>query len=95
MIIMNHYIYVIYYFFFTSLLCVFHFIPLLLIKYFLKIYKYNEQRFGLINCMIMTTKIIMVCHFTIIFMTQNQIFTIQEVLKFISFKIFIIFMLIL
>jgi len=38
---------------------------------------------------------IMVCHFTINFMTQMQNFTIQGDLKFISFKKSIMFMLIL
>jgi hypothetical protein len=38
---MNHYIYVIYQVSFTSLLCIFHFIILLLIKCLLKIYKHN------------------------------------------------------
>ncbi len=57
-------------FFFTLLLCIFHYITLLLIKCLLKISKHNEQWFWPIHSMVMMMKKIMVCHFTIIFMTQ-------------------------
>jgi hypothetical protein len=61
-------------FFLTSFLFIFHFFILLLIKCMLKIYKHNKEWFWFINCMIMMMKRIMVCHFTIIFMTQNSKF---------------------